>query len=142
MTIEPTNKPKLVLDTNIYISAIHFGGLPLRLINLAPDEKISLFISRNIITEILGVLRQKFSYSPTQLDQIETLILDTCYLVAPQTRVSTIKADLADNRILECALEAKADFIVSGDKKHLLKLKKFHSIPIVTPAELLKKLVQ
>lgn len=141
MTIEPANQPKLVLDTNVYISAIHFGGLPLHLINLAADEKISLFVSREIIAEILGVLRQKFRYSPAQLDQIEALILDACQLVAPQTRISTIKTDPADNRILECAMEAQADFIVSGDKKHLLKLKHLHTTPILSPRQFLDQLL-
>lgn len=142
MTIALPSKLTLVLDTNIYISALLFAGKPLQIINLAIEDKISIVISREIITETLGVLSQKFSYSPAKISQVETLILDTCSLVEPQTPVKFIKNQPADNHILECALAAKANFIVSGDKKHLLPLKQFRSILIVTPAELLKNLVQ
>ena len=141
MTTEPIPKPNLVLDTNIYISALNFGGLPFRFIQLAIEDSIALFISREIITEILGVLRQKFHYSSPKLDQVETLLLDTCQLIAPQIPVKTIKVDPTDNRILECALEAKVDFIISGDKKHLLKLKHFRSIPIFSPKQFLDQLL-
>lgn len=58
-------------------------------------------------------------------------------LVKPKVQISLIKEKDSDNRILECALEAKADYIISGDTKHLQPLKKFQGIPILSPARFL-----
>ena len=58
--------------------------------------------------------------------------------MVPYRKVDIVKNDEADNRILECALEAQAHYLVSGDKRHLLPLKKFEGIRIVSPAEFLE----
>ncbi len=58
-------------------------------------------------------------------------------LIEPRKRVHRIKKDATDNHILACALEAKADFLVTGDKKHILPLKKIGATRIVSPAEFL-----
>lgn len=131
---------KVVVDTNIIISAIHFGGQPAQIIKLAIEEKIKFFISREIITEILGVLQRKFAYGKAALKEVEELLLTTSSLVRPKQTVKIIKNKPPDNRILECALAAKADYLVSGDKKHLLPLKKFKSVKIITAQEFLKAL--
>ena len=129
---------RAVLDSNVFISAIHFGGPPAKILKQSLEGKAKLFISREIIAEIVGVLRKKFTYEKEALEEIEDLLQQTCVLVEPSLVVKAIKGKPADNRILECALEAKADFIVSGDKKHLLPLKKFKGIKIVTPKKFLE----
>jgi predicted nucleic acid-binding protein len=59
--------------------------------------------------------------------------------VYPQVNVSIIKSKDEDNRILECALESKVDYLISGDKRHILPLKEFKGIRIVSVSEFLDK---
>lgn len=129
---------KVVFDTNIYLSAINFGGLPQRLIKKALEKKFALFASPEIITEVLGVLSKKFNYPALKLKQVEMLIKDLTVVVYPQEVIKVIKNWPADNRILECAVEAQADYLVSGDKKHLLALKEFGGIKIISAREFSK----
>lgn len=131
-------KPKVVLDTNIFISAILFKGEPGKIIDLAITETIEVYISDPILKEIEQVLIKKFNLSPLIVRAIIDEIKDYAVVVRPKIKLNIIKADPPDNRILECALEAKADFIVSGDKKHILFLKKFKTIPTLTATEFLK----
>ena len=131
---------KVVFDTNIYLSAILFGGLPQRLVKEALEKKFALYISQEIISEVLGVLSKKFRYPAEKLRQTEILLKDLSTLVYPQEVIKVIKKWPADNRILECAVKAKADCLVSGDKKHLLPLKQFRQITIVSAREFLKLL--
>lgn len=96
-----------------------------------------MLISPHIITEIADVLRKKFHWSQWQISEVMDYIKETAAVVIPEKTVKVIKQDKADNRILECALEGKADYIISGDKKRLQALKEFRGIPIISPAEFL-----
>lgn len=128
---------RVVFDTNIYISAFHFrGNIPSRILDLAINSEMELIISKKIIAELRGVLRIKFDYEKDKLDMLEELLLETCRMVEPKKRLNVIKADPDDNMILECAEEGKAVIIVSGDK-HLLNLKKYGNIKIMTAREFL-----
>lgn len=131
------NKIKAVFDTNIYISAIIFGGNPRQCLELARDDKIILFLSKPILLELSSKLQIKFKW---EKDEVEEVIRGLSYftkIIEPKIEMNFIKEDKADNRILEAALEAKVDFIVSGDKKHLLSLKKFKNVSIVSSKEFL-----
>lgn len=131
------NKIKAVFDTNIYISAIIFGGNPRQCLERARDDEITLFLSKPILLELSSNLQIKFKW---EKDEVEEVIRGLSYfikIIEPKIEIDFIKEDKADNRILEAALEAKVDFIVSGDKKHLLSLKKFKNIPIVSSKEFL-----
>lgn len=130
-------KPIVVFDTNIYISAIIFGGNPRHCLELAREGEVALFTGKSILLEISQKLRRKFSWKEADIREvIEGLLLFT-KIVSPPKEINLIKKDPSDNRILEVAEEAKADFIVSGDKKHLLSLKKFRGIPILSSKEFL-----
>lgn len=131
---------RAVFDTNIYLSALLFKGKPRKIFLKAIRGKIILFVSKQILAELRGVLRKKFHYSPLGLEKIERLILEVSQIIDPQETVKIISCQPMDNHVLACGLEAKVDFIISGDKKHLLSLKKFKNIPIVSPAEFLKVL--
>jgi len=128
---------KAVLDTNIFISAIHFGGSPAEVIREGLGGKARFFISREIIAEVIGVLRKKFLYEEEVLEEVEDLLGRTCELVEPRQTVKIIKDKPSDNRIIECALESKSDYIVSGDKRHLLSLKKYRRIRLVSAGHFL-----
>jgi uncharacterized protein len=128
---------RIVADTNIYISALIFGGNPEKIIKLAATEKIILLVSNAILDEVSLVLRKKFYWSNPQVSYADEFIRESSILVTPSSRVDLIIADEADNRILECAIEGKADYIVSGDRHHLLPLQTYNEIQIVDAATFL-----
>jgi conserved hypothetical protein TIGR00305 len=129
---------KIVLDTNILISAILFGGNPRKILSLIIDNKIQGFISPFIIFELKEVLRKKFNFPLEILEELEELIKEKFIIVYPKKTINLIKEVLADNRILECAVEARADFLISGDAKHILKLKEINKTKIVSANEFLE----
>lgn len=127
---------RVVLDTNIYVSALNFGGIPLEILLLGVRRKIAIFVSAAILRELAGVLRNKFKWAPEQVREATRIIRGFARIVVPQRRVALIIEDPTDNRILECAQATKADVTITGDR-HLQKLKEFRSTPIVSPGEFL-----
>ena len=129
---------KIVLDTNVYISALLFGGYPRHILRQVIEGKLELYVSDSILDEIADVLsRPKFSYPTVLLHQFLTEIEAISELVAPIRQVNCIKNDPTDNRIIECAIAANASHIVTGDH-HLLELKEFETIIIVSPSDFLR----
>jgi putative PIN family toxin of toxin-antitoxin system len=135
---------RLVLDTNSVVSGLLWQGLPGKLIDAAQEKSVSLYTSAPLLAELRGVLeRAKFAR------QLESRGLDivTVYdgfaalasIVTPAIITPAVANDPADDSVLACALAAQADLIVSGDT-HLLGLKTYHGIPIVTAAEALLRL--
>ncbi len=129
---------RIVIDTNIYISAILFDGKPESTIKLAATEKVALYTTYAIVAEVAGVLRNKFNWTNQQVEYADQFIRDISVLITPTCLINKIKTDEADNRILECALESNANFIVTGDRKHLLTLRKYKDIEIISAAEFLE----
>ena len=127
---------KVVLDTNVYISAILFGGKPEIIRKLSKEKKIEVLVSEEIISEIVGVLKQKFKWGKWDLDQLVEEIRELYTLIVTSHDISIIRDD-TDNRIVECAIEGNAQYIISGDKRHLLPLKEYKGIKILTPNEFL-----
>ena len=128
---------RVVLDTNIWISALNFGGKPAQILKIAVKKQIRLYSSRTLFAEFVGVLRKKFGYSDEKIEEVEVLFKKRVKFREPRINLNVIKTDPSDNRVLECALETEADFIVSGDKD-LLNLESFRDIRIVGPAEFFK----
>jgi len=130
------NKPIVVLDTNIYVSATFWSGRPYLVVQKAINQDIITFISQDIIAELERVLARDFIIQKKDINEVVDSVLFFTHLIKPKEKVVVIKDDPDDNRILECSLACKADFIVTQDN-HLLKLKKFKNIKIVTPKEFL-----
>jgi putative PIN family toxin of toxin-antitoxin system len=128
---------KVVFDTNVYISAILTSGTPRKILNLAREEKFNLFISEPVLLEVERVLRLKVKLDSFKISIILDSIRDISIFVSPSFTLSVVERDKSDDRILECALEAKADYIISGDS-HLLSLKEYQGIKILSPVEFLK----
>ena len=129
---------RVVCDTNIYISALIFpGGKPEKVIKLATRKEIKLFISSFILSELGSVLVDKFDLSKPKIGKILSYISEFAILVEPQCRVSVVKKEENDNRIIECALECRADFLITGDKRHLLPLREYKGIKIVNADQFL-----
>lgn len=127
---------KVVLDTNIYISAIMFGGNPKKILRLVMIKKIKVFISTLILLEISEKLHKKFKLSEEDVTKILKGISKITEIVYPKIKLYVAEDDPSDNKILECATEANVNYIVTGDK-HLLKLKGFEETKIVTPSDFL-----
>lgn len=127
---------RVVADSNVLVSALQFGGKPMAFLTLAEDGQIDLAISEAILDETLGVLKVKFQNTPEQLADREAYVRAITSIVAPSETVAVIQADPTDDRILECAIAADAEVIVSGDR-HLLALGNFRGIGIQKPADFL-----
>ena len=129
---------KVVADTNVYISAILFGGKPEEIRKLAREGKVELLISETILAEIAGILKRKFNWFDWQISEVIKDIKSITTLITPILTLSVIKEDEPDNRVLECAIEGNAEYIISGDVHHLQPLKEYRGIKILSPAQFLK----
>ena len=129
---------RVTADSNILISALQYGGKPLTLLDMAQDGRIDLAISDDILTETLRVLRDKFHRTTEWLQEAENHLREITRHVSPAERVDVVTADPDDNRILECAVAADSDVIVSGDAD-LLQLGAFRGIPVMTVSAFLAR---
>lgn len=130
---------RVVADTNVLVSALQFGGKPKQLLDLAIEGQVDRAVSEAIIAETLRVLRDKFERAPEWLAEADRQLRVIIRLVHPTEVIQAIEADPADDRILECAIAADAEVIVSGDS-HLLGLGVFRGIPIRRVAAFLASL--
>lgn len=134
---------KVVLDTNALISGLLWEGNEATIIEKAEKKEIQLFISPKILKELEGVLkREKFTKrlkdKEYTVEKAVAKIALIATLIEPNINISEIKEDPDDNRVLECAVSADVDFIISGDN-HLLSLKRYSGIAIITASEFIKK---
>lgn len=136
---------RIVLDTNVLISAFLWQGAPKEIFVLAEKHTIAICATRETLEEFERVLSYpKFKTHLDLIGKTPTQITDEFAEIVeyyPSIKFSTpqIQDDPSDDNFLSCALSARASFIVSGDK-HLLRLKRFRKIPILSPDEFLKKL--
>ncbi|MBS3097266.1 putative toxin-antitoxin system toxin component, PIN family [Candidatus Woesearchaeota archaeon] len=133
---------KITADTNTLVSATIAKGNEFELLKLAKEGKIKLILSLGILNEFKNVIsRAKFSYPPEFINDEVKRILEISEMVFPIEKIDIIKEDPDDNKVLECAYAAKVDFIVSGDK-HLLDLKEYKGIKIMTTKSILSIIKQ
>jgi putative PIN family toxin of toxin-antitoxin system len=130
---------RVVLDTNIYISALMFGGLPGSLLDLASLQSFALILSPDLLEELYEKLRGKFGVPAEDVALIRSRLVNVAEVVQPRESLSVIAEDPDDNRVQECAVEGKADLIVSGDR-HLLKLANYQSISIIAVRQFLESI--
>lgn len=129
---------RAVCDTNIYISALNFGGIPGQILEYAQEGFLDLYISPPILEEIQGVLSKKFRWPKADILDAIFIIKGFTTMVYPTETVSVIINDPPDNRVLECAIAAEAQIIVSGDTD-LKRLRKYKNIKIIGPREFLDR---
>jgi uncharacterized protein len=123
---------RIVFDSNVYISALLFKGIPGKILEMAQKDKITLIVSDEIIAETEMILEDKFKWPRHNIDKFKRRLSDISENIRTDIKIDIIKERESDNRILECAVYGDANLIVSGDK-HLLKLKSYKNIPIVRP---------
>lgn len=129
---------RIVLDTNVLISALAFpGSKPDQILYRIRRGEIELFISPFILSELDRVLREKFRFTKKEADIRVNAIRAMAHVMTPTERITVVTANDDDNRILECVAAAQAEFLVTGDKEHLLPLGSYRSTTIVTPAQFL-----
>ena len=129
---------KVVLDTNILISALGWNGNERDILLESLSGELDLLLSVDITNEFLLVL-SKDKFSNIQADKIARfieLILETSVFVDTRSNAYAIKDDPQDNRILECALDGKADCMIACDK-HLLNNGNYKRISILKAREFL-----
>jgi putative PIN family toxin of toxin-antitoxin system len=131
-------KFKVVLDTNVYVSALIFGGVPKQVFNTIFKGSHELYVSEYILFEISQTIKQKFDFSHTKLDQVLEKLKNDAMLIQPKHSISR-SSHQNDNRILECAVTADADFLITGDKKHLLSIGTIKSTKIITPRQFIQE---
>jgi putative PIN family toxin of toxin-antitoxin system len=131
--------PRIVLDTNVLISALLFRGLPSRLVPLWQKGKVTLLISSQVLKEYLRVLAYpKFELAAEEIKAIiEIELLPFVEAVKVKSKIRVIAKDPSDDKFLELAVDGKADFLISHDK-HLLGLGVFRGIRILSVAEFLR----
>jgi putative PIN family toxin of toxin-antitoxin system len=131
---------RVVLDANVYISALLVGRGCEEILTLGRTGVLQVLSSPEIIDEVASVLRRKFHWSPADIRPLLDEARDLCRMIPFDPAEVEFPADPADAKILACGVAGKADVIVTGDKKHLLPLKRYRGIPIVSPAEFLEQI--
>ncbi len=127
---------KAVIDTNVLVSGLFAeSGTVAELMGLWFDGRFELVTSEEILSELYRVLHKptiQEHFKPSEDDIVEYLdtIREKAIITPDIYQTDRIKKDTTDNKFLACALEAKADYIVSGDK-HLREIKHFHGIKII-----------
>jgi putative PIN family toxin of toxin-antitoxin system len=128
---------KIVLDTNVFISSFFWGGNPRKIMERVIDGKDKLFICREIIQEITSVIsRPKFNANNDYITRFIHSIEELANYITLTGIVQNVCRDSEDDKILECAFLADADYIITGDSD-LLILEEFRGIKIVTAQDYL-----
>ena len=131
---------RVVADTNILVSALLFGGPPEQVFLAGLRGEIQLLTSLTLLKELEKVLKEKFKLSIPLVREIVEEVREVAEIVEVFSHIKAISCPDEDNRILECAVDGKADFIVTGDTRHILPLKEYSGIRILSPSEFLKHL--
>ncbi|GBE01812.1 hypothetical protein BMS3Bbin06_02321 [bacterium BMS3Bbin06] len=122
---------KVVIDTNVFISGFGWGGKPDALLTLLKNNQIVCYFSPEIFEELKRVVSYpKLKFTESLQNKILEFVFFNCKLVEPKEHITVIVDDPDDNRFLECAVEANAEFVISGDP-HLLRIGKYKTVEIV-----------
>jgi len=131
---------RVVADTNVLVSALLFGGPPEQIVLAGLRGEIQLLTSIPLLKELERVLKGKFKLNLHLVRNIIEEIKEVAELVEISSHINVISYPDDDNRVLECAVDGKAEFIVTGDTKHILPLKEFRGTKILSPSEFLNRL--
>jgi uncharacterized protein len=131
---------RVVIDTNIFVSGLASGGKPALVLDAMSSGKCTLVSSEEILAELARVLSgKKFRWPRGTVDSALDRMRLVAEMVNPEFELTDC-ADADDNRILEAAVAGSANCIVSGDKRHLLRMGSFRGIEILSADDFLKRL--
>ncbi|MBR2208887.1 MAG: putative toxin-antitoxin system toxin component, PIN family [Synergistaceae bacterium] len=129
---------KIVIDTNIIISAIFFGGVPLECMNLLLNGVFRACVSDEILDEYLEIYQRFLLKYPNKTLKMQiNKIIEHMEIITPTSKIN-VCCDPDDNKFIECAVDGHCIYIVSGDKD-LLAVKNFDDIEILTLHEFFEK---
>jgi uncharacterized protein len=132
---------KVVFDTNVVLSASFWRGAPFDCLAAWAEGRCAAIVSPPLLAEYHETLEElQLDYPGIRRVEWVEALTESAELVFPADRATGATPDPGDEMVLECALAGEADFIVSGDKKHLLPLRQFRGIPIVSPREFLRRM--
>ncbi|MCX6818642.1 MAG: putative toxin-antitoxin system toxin component, PIN family [Candidatus Aenigmarchaeota archaeon] len=127
---------RVVVDTNIIISSVFWRGQPYEVIRRGILREYQLVVSAGILDEVIDKLRNKFKFLEEEMQELIDILLTYCHVVETASKFDVVR-DKTDNKIIECAFDGNADYIVTGDPD-LLCLKEFRGIKIKTAKEFLE----
>lgn len=128
---------RVVLDTNVFVSGIHWAGSSEKVLRAWMKNDFVLISSLPIIEELVRILISfKVPLEPEDISWWESLIMEKSIIVVPTEKIEVVP-DPDDNKFVEAALEGKAEYIVSQDK-HLLVLKEYRGIEVLHPDKFVK----
>ena len=132
---------RVVVDTNVLFSALAFPAEspPARVFQLVVDGNVLAYGSPFILDELENTLRTKAGWDDEQLRVLRRRLKLLIRLVVPTSHCSVIKRIEVDNRILECAVDARANVLITGNLKDIRPLGAFQGIDILTPREFLTR---
>ena len=133
---------RVVLDTNVITSGLNFPGNERMVVELAFRGRFELFLPRFFLEEVAGVLTRKFRWDEERTVQAVSLLEDAASVIGPPRLTEVVKGGHAENRILECAVAANADYLVTGDRRHLLPIGEHQGTIIVNAPRFLSALGQ
>ena len=126
---------KVVLDTNVFVSGVFFGGPPYEILEAWRDGKIQLLLSPAILEEYQRVMRKlAVQFPEIEVEALIDFIIVHSEIILPAPLPPVIQTDPSDDKFLECGVAGEATCIVTGDK-HLLKLLSFKGVSILKPRE-------
>ena len=126
---------RVLPDTNIIISSVFWRGNPYEVVRRGILGEYQLVISSEILEEVVDKLRNKFKFPEESIQELIDILMTYCHIVEPSSKFDVVR-DKKDNKIVECAFDGKADYIVTGDPD-LLELKEFRGIKIIKAKEFL-----
>lgn len=130
---------KVVIDTNIFVSGFGWDGKPEAILALLKDDYIKNYLTAEIFEELKRVISyKKLNFSESLQNKILEFVFFYSIFIESHESISAIKSDPDDNKFLECAVNADAEFVISGDP-HLLTLKRYGPVEIVNADEFLER---
>lgn len=133
---------RVLCDTNVLVSASIAGGPPSRVLEAAIDGRIELALADPVLGELDHVLTVKLGFGPERVRELRTLLIDVASerVEVPDRAPEAATGDRDDDLILACAVDAKVQIVVSGDRRHLLPVGEHRGVRIVSPQALLAEL--
>ena len=131
---------KVVVDTNVIVSGLNYPGNESRVLELARTRHFDAYLSAAILRETAVVLARSFDWGRSDVDRALAMLEELAVLVEPVEIPDVIPHRHADNLILACAAQCSADYLVTGDRRHLLPIGQYGNTRIINARDFLTTL--
>jgi len=125
----------VTFDTNVLLSATLWdGSVAQKVLFDCIQRDIKIYSSPEILAEYRKVLKRDFEFTDEEIGEILGTVMKVINIIEPNEKVNIVKNDPDDNKIIECAIASKSQYLITYDKE-LLKIKEYQGIKIITPEE-------